>query len=126
MIPGNRAMQTYQASIILSVITTLLGIGALIFAEHPALRSIAVVSILGVLLAASVSFVLQRSIFKKLIFQQKSSFTFYPGRGHNLLEKLYHKRALLSRYRYRSSYKEAKVILRDHKEQFLKISRFIA
>jgi len=123
---GEPAMQTYQASIILSVITTLLGIGALVFAEHPALRSIAVVSILGVLLAASVSFVLQRSIFRKLIFQQKASFSFYPGRRHNLLEKLYHKRALLSRYRYRSNYKEAKVILRDHKEQFLKISRFIA
>ena len=38
---GIKALPTYRAAIILSVITTILGIGVLIFAQHPALKSIA-------------------------------------------------------------------------------------
>ncbi|MDR6301663.1 MMPL family transporter [Mesonia maritima] len=61
------ALTTHKTSIILSVITTLLGMGALIFAKHPALHSIALISIIGILTAVLVSFALQPFIFKILM-----------------------------------------------------------
>lgn len=64
---GSEELTTFRTSIILSVITTLLGIGALIFAKHPALKSIALVSILGIVTTALVSFVLQPFLFQIFI-----------------------------------------------------------
>lgn len=61
---GERSLPTYRTSIILSVITTILGVGVLIFAQHPALRSIAVVSIIGILSALLMSFVVQPRLFR--------------------------------------------------------------
>jgi len=60
---GRRELPTYKTSILLSVITTVLALGVLIFAKHPALRSISWVSIIGVVSAALVSFVLQPLLF---------------------------------------------------------------
>ncbi|MDQ7917299.1 MMPL family transporter [Mesonia sp. MT50] len=60
-------LTTYRSSIVLSVITTLLGMGVLIFAKHPALTSIATVSIIGVLTAALVSFTIQPWLFRLAI-----------------------------------------------------------
>ncbi|WPY97099.1 MMPL family transporter [Christiangramia sp. OXR-203] len=123
---GKSELKTYQASIILSVITTLLGIGALIFAKHPALRSISIVSIIGVLTAVSVSFILQRSLFRKLIFQQFGSLSFRRNKKNFISEKLYHKEAILKHYRYHTTYSEAKAEFRQQREKFLKISRYLA
>ncbi|MFV8282144.1 MMPL family transporter [Christiangramia marina] len=123
---GRSELKTYQASIILSVITTLLGIGALIFAKHPALKSISIVSIIGVLTAVSVSFILQRSLFRKLIFQQYGSLSFRRNNKNAVSEKLYHKDAILKHYRYQSTYSEAKAEFRQQREKFLKISRYLA
>lgn len=123
---GKSELKTYQASIILSVLTTLLGIGALIFAKHPALRSISIVSIIGVLTAVSVSFILQRSLFRKLIFQQFGSLSFRRNNQNSISEKLYHKDAILKHYRYHSTYSEAKAEFRKQREKFLKISRYLA
>ncbi|WP_026916253.1 MMPL family transporter [Christiangramia portivictoriae] len=123
---GTSELQTYQASILLSVITTLLGMGALIFAVHPALRSISIVSIIGVLTAVSVSFILQRSLFRKLIFQQPASISFRRNKDNSIAEKLYHKHAILKHYRFHSTYSEAKAEIRKNREKFLKISRYLA
>ncbi|MDT0294372.1 MMPL family transporter [Mesonia ostreae] len=60
-------LDTYRSSIVLSVITTLLGMGVLVFAKHPALTSIATVSIIGVLTAALVSFTIQPWLFRLTI-----------------------------------------------------------
>lgn len=46
---GNRPLTPYKLSILLSSITTIMGVGVLIFGEHPALKSIALVSIFGIL-----------------------------------------------------------------------------
>lgn len=67
---GTDELSTFRSSIILSVITTLLGIGVLIFAKHPALKSIALVSILGIFSAAFVSFVLQPFLFQIFIIDR--------------------------------------------------------
>lgn len=64
---GERSLDTHKISIILSVITTMLGIGVLIFAKHPALHSIAVVSIIGILSALTIAFTLQPLLFNLFI-----------------------------------------------------------
>src|SRR5690606_33049481 len=45
---GEKVMATHKTSIMLSVLTTILGVGVLICAKHPALYSISIVSIIGI------------------------------------------------------------------------------
>ena len=61
---GTKEINTYKVSILLSVITTILGIGVLVFAKHPALRSISVLSLVGILLTLFVSFIMQPILFR--------------------------------------------------------------
>ncbi|WP_231632491.1 1-acyl-sn-glycerol-3-phosphate acyltransferase [Mangrovimonas sp. TPBH4] len=60
---GEPMLVTYKTSIILSVITTILGVGVMIFAKHPALYTISVVSIIGILSAMIVAFTIQPALF---------------------------------------------------------------
>mgnify|MGYP001028650378 CR=1 FL=1 len=46
---GKKNLAAYKSSILLSAITTITGLGVLIFAQHPALRSIAFISVTGIL-----------------------------------------------------------------------------
>jgi len=64
---GVHDLSSYKVSVILSGITTLLGIGVLIFAEHPALKSIATMSIIGILSVIFITFTLLPAIFKWLV-----------------------------------------------------------
>ena len=64
---GETVLTTYKTSILLSVITTILGIGVLIFAKHPALHSISVISVIGILSALLIAFTIQPLLFKLLI-----------------------------------------------------------
>ena len=64
---GEKALQTYKTSIILSVVTTVLCVGVLIFAKHPALYTISLVSLIGILSAVIISFTLQPLVFKLFI-----------------------------------------------------------
>lgn len=64
---GKSSMATHKTSIILSVLTTILGVGVLIFAKHPALHSLATISIIGILTAMFISFVLQPILYNLLI-----------------------------------------------------------
>ncbi len=67
----NKDLPTYKTSVILSVLTTILGIGVLIFAKHPALYSISIVSTIGILTAMLIAFTIQPILFKLLIFGKK-------------------------------------------------------
>ncbi|HLV13902.1 MAG TPA: MMPL family transporter [Xanthomarina sp.] len=60
---GESSLPTHKTSILLSVITTILGVGVLIFAKHPALHSISLVSLIGILSAMFISFTLQPLLF---------------------------------------------------------------
>ena len=60
---GAQNLKSYKTSILISGITTLTGIGVMIFAQHPALRSIALVSIIGISSVLVCSFVLQPLMF---------------------------------------------------------------
>ncbi|MBC7606012.1 MAG: MMPL family transporter [Burkholderiales bacterium] len=65
---GKKAeLPTYRTSILLSVATTILGIGVLIFAKHPALQSIALIAIIGIFSAVLISFVIQPLVFQFFI-----------------------------------------------------------
>ena len=132
---GRNELKTYQTSILISVITTLLGMGALIFAQHPALRSVSIISIIGVITAVSVSFVLQRAIFRKLVINRaengKSPFYLrqlgdFKGRITGTeSEKLYRKRAVLDNFRYKSVYSQVRKRFRSLREKNLRISNYI-
>mgnify|MGYP000915155861 CR=1 FL=1 len=61
---GKSELATYRTSILLAVITTILAIGALIFAEHPALKSISSVSLIGVFSALLITFIFYPILFK--------------------------------------------------------------
>ena len=68
---GTKELGSYKVSIILSSVTTLVGIGVLIFAQHPALRSIALMSIIGIFSVVVVNFIMLPSIFYWLVSYQK-------------------------------------------------------
>ncbi|PZX48717.1 MMPL family transporter [Algoriphagus chordae] len=64
---GENVLRSYKVSIILSVITTILGMGVLIFAKHPALYSVSTISVIGILSAMITTFAIQPLLFKLLI-----------------------------------------------------------
>ena len=64
---GTKNLSSYKSSIVLSAITTLAGLGVLIFARHPALRSIALISITGILSVVLIAQVLIPFFFRILI-----------------------------------------------------------
>ncbi len=66
---GKDNLGSYRSAISLSGITTIIGTGVLFFAEHPALRSIAMVSVPGILFIVFISLVFQPVLFD--IFVQK-------------------------------------------------------
>lgn len=68
---GEKVMATHKTSIMLSVLTTILGVGVLIFAKHPALYSISIVSIIGIFSAMFTAFTVQPLLFKLFIGSSK-------------------------------------------------------
>src|SRR5450432_4103004 len=64
---GKKNLSSYKSSIVLSAITTLAGLGVLVFAKHPALRSIALISITGILSVVLIAQVLIPFFFHFLI-----------------------------------------------------------
>lgn len=64
---GNKVLPTHKTSIILSVITTIAGVGVMIFAKHPALYTISKVSLIGIFSAAFVSFTVQPLLFRLFV-----------------------------------------------------------
>jgi uncharacterized protein len=64
---GKKVLSSYKTSIFLSAITTVTGLGALIFAKHPALRSIALISIIGICSVVIMSQILIPFFFNLLI-----------------------------------------------------------
>lgn len=64
---GKKNLSSYKSSILLSAITTIVGLGVLIFAKHPALRSIAMISVIGILCVVLVAQVFIPFLFSVLI-----------------------------------------------------------
>lgn len=60
---GKSELPTYRVSIILALLTTVLAVGALVFAKHPALYSVSVVALVGMLAVVIISFALYPLLF---------------------------------------------------------------
>ncbi|HSH53162.1 MAG TPA: MMPL family transporter [Bacteroidales bacterium] len=68
---GVNNLSSYKTSILLSVITTITGIGVLVFAKHPALKSMALLSIIGILSVIIISYTIEPALFKLIILNRK-------------------------------------------------------
>lgn len=66
---GKDTLRAYRSAIVLSAITTIIGTGSLIFAKHPAVHSIALVSVIGLSCILFISLVFQPLMFG--LFVQK-------------------------------------------------------
>ena len=64
---GQKTLPSVQDSIFLSAITTISGLGVLIFAQHPALKSIAAISIIGIVMVWIMSQTIAPYLFAKII-----------------------------------------------------------
>lgn len=64
---GKKSLKSYKTSILLSGLTTIIGMGVLILAQHPALKSIASLSIIGIISVILVSFTLEPVLFNILV-----------------------------------------------------------
>lgn len=62
-------LNSHKTAIFFSVFTVIVGMGALIFAQHPALYSISIMSILGMLVVVLVSYTIPPVVFRLLIAQ---------------------------------------------------------
>ncbi|MGX5819579.1 1-acyl-sn-glycerol-3-phosphate acyltransferase [Chitinophaga lutea] len=64
---GSKHLPSFRSSIIFSALTTMLGLGVLIFAKHPSLRSIALIAVIGIGCVVLISQVLIPLFFHWLI-----------------------------------------------------------
>jgi 1-acyl-sn-glycerol-3-phosphate acyltransferase len=67
---GRYDLSTTKTSILISSLTTLFGVGALFFTRHPALRSIALISTIGILIVVITTFVLQPAMYRVMIYDR--------------------------------------------------------
>ncbi|MBL0308790.1 MAG: MMPL family transporter [Bacteroidetes bacterium] len=70
---GKEVLSSHKTSIFLSAVTILIGLGALIFAQHPALRSIAMISIIGIFCVVFIGQTLQPVLFNFVAQNRKIS-----------------------------------------------------
>ena len=64
---NKNSLGSYNTAIILSALTTMVGTGVLFFAEHPAIKSVSVISVLGIFCILIVSLTVQPLLFDLLI-----------------------------------------------------------
>ncbi len=69
---GQKALNSYKTSILLSALTTICGMGVLIFAKHPALQSIAALSIIGIISVVFIAFIIQPIVFGWVMLNRKA------------------------------------------------------
>ena len=67
---GKKNLASYKTAIFLSMLTTLVGVGVLIFAQHPAMKSIALISVVGILCVLVIGYLFIPFLFRKLILDR--------------------------------------------------------
>lgn len=67
---GSNNIISYKTAVILSSLTTLIGVGVLVFAKHPALKSIALLSIIGLFSVVFIAFTIQPVLFNILFYDK--------------------------------------------------------
>ena len=69
---GKEIIASHKVSIFLSAATTIIGLGALIFAKHPALRSVALISIIGIACVLLIGQTIQPFIYNFFVQNRKN------------------------------------------------------
>lgn len=69
---GRELVNSHKSAIFFSSFVMIVGIGALIFAKHPALHSIALITILGMVAVVLVAYVAEPLIFRELVAKPAS------------------------------------------------------
>lgn len=82
---GEEKIDSFKTSILFSVITSAVGVGVLIFAKHPALQSMAFVTVIGLSSVFLLSFVIQPLLFGWIINVKKGKRRLVPITALNLL-----------------------------------------
>ncbi len=77
----------FKSSILLSSLTTFIGLGVLILAKHPALKSIAALSIFGIVCVVLVAFSIQPWLYNRLFYANGHKRN-YPLTWSNLLRSI--------------------------------------
>ncbi|MBI3518464.1 MAG: 1-acyl-sn-glycerol-3-phosphate acyltransferase [Bacteroidetes bacterium] len=68
---GKKNLDSFKSSILLSALITIIGIGVMVFAKHPALQSIAIITIIGMVCVVFISFVAQPLLFNWMILNRR-------------------------------------------------------
>lgn len=74
---GNQKLESTRAAVYISVLTVIIGLGVLLLAKHPALRSIAFISVTGLVCVLFISQTLQPFLFNWFI-QKRADKKFLP------------------------------------------------
>lgn len=82
---GEEKLDSFKTSILFSAVTSMVGIGVLLFAKHPALQSMAFVTIIGLSSVFILSYTLQPLLFYWLINVKKGQRRLVPVTALNLL-----------------------------------------
>lgn len=64
---GNKLLNSHKTAIFFSAFTTVVGMGAMVFARHPALQSLSLVSIIGMIAVVLVAYTIEPVIFNLFI-----------------------------------------------------------
>lgn len=67
---GKKNLESFKSSILLSALVTIIGIGVMVFAKHPALQSIALITLIGMVCVVFISFVVQPLLFNWLVLNR--------------------------------------------------------
>ena len=73
---GKNEMTTYKVAIFISSLTTLFGVTALFFARHPALHSVALIAIVGIVAVVLVSYTFQPLLANWMLLDRRERNTF--------------------------------------------------
>ncbi len=75
---NKKVLASHKTAILFSAFTVVVGMGVLIFAKHPAMHSLGMISLLGILIVVLVSYTLQPALFRLFITKatQRGGFPF--------------------------------------------------
>lgn len=86
---GEKHLNSYKTSVLLSALTTLIGIGVMIFAKHPALQSIAGLAIIGIGSVLLISFSTLPFMFRWIVYQPDGKRREYPRTLWNTFKSIW-------------------------------------
>jgi 1-acyl-sn-glycerol-3-phosphate acyltransferase len=84
----HKILNSYKLAVILSALTMFIGIGSLIFAKHPAMKSLAQVTIIGMVSVVVVSYTILPFLYRWLTISKDEKRTM-PITARNLINSIY-------------------------------------